>query len=71
VQPVARGCHEVERREADVLGHCLRRRLRALVLQREEREPLAPVDLGDATRRPPAEPSVAVVEEQRPGQGLG
>ena len=63
--------HEMPGCEPLVLGERVEQGLRRPVLEREERDPLAPIGARDDTRRESAEPSAAVVEENRPDQLLG
>lgn len=56
---------EMPAREALVLGERLEELRRLLVVHREQRELLSPVEEDDDPRRPAAEPSTGVVEEDR------
>jgi hypothetical protein len=57
------GSDEVPRREALVLGERSDQRFRGVVLEREQADPAVEIGGRDGTRREPAEPSAAVVEE--------
>jgi hypothetical protein len=53
---------------ARLVGHCGEQRGRLVVAEREQSEFLLAIEPGNDPRRPPAEPSPAVVEEHGPGQ---
>jgi hypothetical protein len=53
----------VPRREPFLLGERGDERLRRFVVERQQRDALAPVEGRDGTRREAAEPSTSVVEE--------
>jgi hypothetical protein len=55
--------HQAPRRHARVIGYPFEQVRHSFVLQRQECEALFAVELGDDPRRPAAEPSARVVEE--------
>jgi len=65
------GQRQVPRHEALVLGQWLEQRGRIGVVERQQRDPFVTIDGRDATRREAAEPSAAVVQENRPAMRHG
>jgi hypothetical protein len=61
--------HEPPAREAHVLRQRCDERGGSGVVEWKDREPLATVEADDGTRRPAAEASARVVEQNRPPEG--